>query len=111
MNIQQIRQQYPQYADISDAELARLLRQRFYPQLDQEDFNQRIGLTPERGIIPGIQLGAERLVSTGRTALGSIFDANQAAQAGVERGQEISTRLAPSASLERVMRLHHGFHA
>lgn len=46
MKIQQIRQQYPQYKDLGDAQLAELLRRKFYPGLTAEDFNQRIGLAP-----------------------------------------------------------------
>jgi hypothetical protein len=44
MNIQQIRQKYPQYDKLSDAQLAEALRKKFYPQLDKEDFERRVGL-------------------------------------------------------------------
>lgn len=44
MNINEIRAKYPQYDGMSDADLAGALHKKFYPQLDETDFNQRIGL-------------------------------------------------------------------
>lgn len=46
MNLAQIRKQYPQYANIPDAKLAEGLRQKFYPQIDPNTFNQKIGFKP-----------------------------------------------------------------
>ena len=43
MNLIEIRQKYPQYNNLSDEELARGLHKKYYPQLDFEDFAQRIG--------------------------------------------------------------------
>lgn len=43
--IQEIRQKYPQYKDLSDDQLARGLHQKYYSDLDYGDFSQRIGLT------------------------------------------------------------------
>ena len=45
MDIKQIRQQYPQYEDLSDEELAKGLHQKFYPDMDFSSFKQQIGLT------------------------------------------------------------------
>lgn len=42
--LQEIRQQYPQYADLSDDELARGLHEKFYRDMPFADFSQRIGL-------------------------------------------------------------------
>jgi hypothetical protein len=47
MNIQEIRQKYPQYDSINDTELAERLRKKFYPDMAPDDFNRRIGLAPK----------------------------------------------------------------
>ncbi len=44
MNIQEIRQQFPQYDDLSDEQLADALHKKFYSDMPREEFNQRIGL-------------------------------------------------------------------
>lgn len=43
MKLSEIRQQYPQYDNLSDAELSKALHAKFYPQLDFKDFAARIG--------------------------------------------------------------------
>lgn len=43
MDLQQIRQQYPQYDDMSDEALARALHSKFYPDMEFSDFAGRIG--------------------------------------------------------------------
>ena len=45
MNIQQIRQKYSQYDDLSDAQLASLLHRKFYADIPRAEFDQKIGLT------------------------------------------------------------------
>lgn len=44
MNINDIRQQYPQYSDLSDQQLADSLHQKFYADMPRDEFNQKIGL-------------------------------------------------------------------
>ena len=44
MNIQEIRQKYPQYNELSDEQLADGLHKKFYSSLPKEDFFNRIGL-------------------------------------------------------------------
>lgn len=46
MTLQEIRQQYPQYEDMSDAELARALHSRYYSDMDFGEFSQRVGFQP-----------------------------------------------------------------
>lgn len=53
----EIRAQYPQYDDLSDAKLADGLYQKFYSDIPREEFNSKIGLKPEKTI-------SERLSST-----------------------------------------------
>jgi len=43
MNIQEIRAKYPQYADMSDQQLAEGLHQKFYSDMPFNDFAQKIG--------------------------------------------------------------------
>ena len=44
--ISDIRTQYPQYADMSDASLADALHAKYYKDLPREDFNKRIQFNP-----------------------------------------------------------------
>lgn len=44
MNIQEIREQYPQYDDISDEELAGKLHSKYYSDIDFGEFSQKIGI-------------------------------------------------------------------
>ena len=46
--IQEIRQKYPQYSDMSDDQLAGALHSKFYSDIPRDDFNKRIGLTVNR---------------------------------------------------------------
>lgn len=44
----EIRQRYPQYNDLSDAELADRMYERFYSDLPRDEFDARIGLRGAR---------------------------------------------------------------
>lgn len=41
----EIRQQYPQYSDMPDADLAAALHKKFYADMPKEDFDRRLGLS------------------------------------------------------------------
>jgi hypothetical protein len=45
-NIQSIRQQYPQYNDMSDTQLANALHAKYYSDMPQNQFYQKINFTP-----------------------------------------------------------------
>jgi hypothetical protein len=45
MNINEIREKYPQYNDLSDEQLAQGLHKKFYSDLPYEDFSSKIGLS------------------------------------------------------------------
>lgn len=45
--IAEIRSQFPQYADMPDAALADALHKKYYADIPAQDFNTKIGLTPE----------------------------------------------------------------
>lgn len=44
--IAEVRQQYPQYKDLTDQQLADGLHQKFYSDMPRAEFNQKIGFTP-----------------------------------------------------------------
>lgn len=50
MNLTEIRQKYPQYDNLSDEQLVIGLHKKYYPQMDFNDFAQRVGYraTPEQ---------------------------------------------------------------
>jgi hypothetical protein len=80
MNIQQIRQKYPQYDDLSDAQLAAALHQKFYADMPKVEFDRKIGLLPPetslfgqvkefgKGIVPGA-VGLVESAAIGASAL------------------------------------------
>src|SRR4051812_21569606 len=45
--IAEVRQKFPQYNDMSDADLADALHRKFYSDLPKEDFDKKIGLSPQ----------------------------------------------------------------
>jgi len=106
MKISEIRQQYPQYKELSDRELADALHDRFYPNMELGDFYERIGLT-KTGIGAAVGKGLESLISSGRTAVGALTGSpEEAAQAGLKRGEDIGTRYADQVSLEKVKKAY-----
>lgn len=52
MNLSDIRKNYPQYSHLSDQDLSDRLHQKFYPQLDKNDFYNRIGFNPSSSQVP-----------------------------------------------------------
>jgi len=45
MNIQEVRQKFPQYNDLSDQQLADALHAKFYPDMDKGEYYQKIGFS------------------------------------------------------------------
>lgn len=59
MNIQDVRQKFPQYSDMSDGQLADALHQKFYSDIPKEAFYSQIGLKPEQpAVTAGDRAGA-----------------------------------------------------
>jgi hypothetical protein len=56
MNLQEIRQKYPQYGDLTDQALADSLHKKYYADMPFEDFASRIGyqVAPEAGLMSGL---------------------------------------------------------
>jgi hypothetical protein len=55
--LSEVRQQYPQYGDMSDEDLAGALHKKSYSDMPREDFNSKIGL----GADLAAQLGARNV--------------------------------------------------
>lgn len=56
-SIDEVRQQYPQYNDMSDGDLAGALHQKFYSDMPREEFDKKVGLSaskaaPSKSAIP-----------------------------------------------------------
>lgn len=45
----EIRAQYPQYDDMSDADLASAMHAKFYSDMPREEFDRKVGLAPQEG--------------------------------------------------------------
>jgi hypothetical protein len=106
MKISEIRQKYPQYKELSDRELADALHNKFYPDMELGDFYERVGLT-KTGIGAAVGKGIESLISSGRTAVGALTGSpEEAAQAGLKRGEDIGARYADQVSLDKVKKAY-----
>lgn len=57
---------------------------------------------PAEGVGAAFRGGLEGLLSRARTGIEGIFDPEEAARRGLERGEDIGQRFAPGASLQRV---------
>ena len=104
MNISDVRQQFPQYNDLSDKQLADALHAKFYPDLPLEDFYAKVGLGGKRATVGGaFASGLEGLLSSMQTGAGAVTgSAEEAALAGLKRGQERAEKYGEATSLERV---------
>lgn len=75
MDIQSVRQKYPQYADMSDDDLAGALHRKFYADMPYEQFSAKIGISraPVAEASPGPSLGQQvgRQVGLAGRALGT----------------------------------------
>ena len=106
MKISEIRQQYPQYSELSDKELADALHAKFYPTMELGDFYERVGLS-KSGIGAAVSKGIESLISSGKTAIGALTGSpEEAAKAALARGEDMDTRYADQVSLEKVKKAY-----
>ena len=55
MNIQEVRQQYPQYKDLSDDELGRALHKKFYADMPYDTFATKVGIRQEQPLKIGVE--------------------------------------------------------
>lgn len=104
MNISDVRQQFPQYNDLSDKQLADALHAKFYSDIPLEDFYAKVGLGSKRATVGGsFASGLEGLLSSMKTGVGAATGSpEEAALAGLKRGQERAAKYGEATSLERV---------
>jgi hypothetical protein len=89
----EIRAQYPQYSDMSDADLAGALHTKFYSDMPVEEFNQKVGLTVAPSEVPGPRVqqppfakdypGLYGAAQTARQVLGPTLEAGGAVAGGI----------------------------
>ena len=81
-------------AGASDEQVIAFLQQHLAEQPEQK---------PKEGLIAGLEKGAESTLSQLRSGIGSIFGSgDEAARAGLARGEDINKRYAEQVSLEKV---------
>ena len=54
MTIAQVRQQYPQYNNMSDGQLADALHSKYYSDMPKDEFNQKIGIAAPQDQVEGV---------------------------------------------------------
>lgn len=106
MNINEIREKYPQYNDLSDEQLAQGLHQKFYSDLPYEEFSSKIGIvtTPVAPPAPAVDPNSSDLVRGFKnylpqaketyggvqTLLGKAIGSEGLTQSGIQNIQEAS---------------------
>lgn len=81
MNISEIREKYPQYNDLSDAQLAQSFHKKFYSDIPYHEFAAKIGVN-----LPEASLGEKALVGLGR----GFVDAGEGIkQLGLSAGEKL----------------------
>jgi hypothetical protein len=110
MNIQEIRQQYPQYEDLSDDQLASALHQKFYSDMPYSEFASKVGVEAKRAAEqPKERSMADSLArQLGLTARGAISGVaalpNMMADPMVGIANRLGANLpVPSEALERTL--------
>lgn len=89
MNLQEVRQRYPQYNDMSDQDLAIGLHQKFYSDLSFADFSARVGFqpvvskTPEPSFIEEVGRTAKGYAEAAGSTMGSMLGTVGGGAAGI----------------------------
>lgn len=112
MDLNQFRQQYPQYNDIDDETLVNSLYDKFYSnKISKQEFLEKIKPTPPEpdanvgDFFESLFGGTKRIISDSRTALEASFvSAEEAALRGIKRSDEITER--PGTSWEAVKKTY-----
>lgn len=80
LNIEQFRQQYPEYNDLNDSELVDTFYKKFYSDIPREEFNAKIGYSGIDSSPDGVtffealQAGTESLWNSGKALEAGIYD-------------------------------------
>lgn len=83
--IAEVRAKYPQYQDMSDADLAGALHRKFYSDMPIEDFNSKIGLSSSG---PAETRTTEKTDRLPMSTTGVLKDLGRSALSGVRQGVE-----------------------
>ena len=108
----EIREQYPQYSDLSDAALADALYGKFYSDISRKEFDAKLGLktgprqTPIGGIAGALGMGVEAPISSVRTGIESLFGGNEAVEAGLGRKAKLGEKYAEQPGWEQVKKAY-----
>lgn len=108
----EIREQYPQYSDLSDAALADALYGKFYSDIPRKEFDAKLGLktgsrqTPIGGIAGALGMGVEAPISSARTGIESLFGGNEAVEAGLGRKAKLGEKYAEQPGFEQVKKAY-----
>lgn len=112
MDIQTVRQKYPQYGDLSDEQLAKALHGKFYSDMPYDEFSAKIGMKPAKTEtrstvdmvvnmlatplreLPGIKRGVEDIVDAGAQMLVNALPEQLVGAANMALG----SRVAPTAA-------------
>jgi hypothetical protein len=98
MKISDIREQFPQYNDLSDTALADALHSKYYPDLPKEKVYDQLGLhTEKKGLGAAFERGLESYLSPSLTALQG--PSTESALAGLERAKALEEKNPSQASL------------
>ena len=93
----EIRQQYPQYSDIPDTDLADMLYNKFYTDIPREEFNSKLGLQEKsEGFLAQVGKGVDITQALGYGALewaGEAVGSDTVAGVG-KRGRERNLKQA-----------------
>jgi len=108
----EIREQYPQYSDLSDAALADALYGKFYSDISRKEFDAKLGLKtgpsrpPIGGIAGALGMGVEAPISSARTGIESLFGGNAAVEAGLGRKAKLGEKYAEQPGFEQVKKAY-----
>lgn len=103
----EIRQQYPQYEDMTDRQLADALHKKFYSDMPRQEFDQKVGISSgqqynaaqsaQHGLMQGMTMGwADEILGTMMTPIemgidavqGKPFDPGRSWQQAVDRNRQ-----------------------
>jgi len=114
MNLQQIRQAYPQYRNISDVQLAEGLHRKFYPDMPYEDFAQRIGAPPSPSVYKAVQKAGKTAEVIAEQLKTKKFNAKELAGMFTNAGKspdtakQLSEALVSKSSFEKLEQMDIG---
>src|SRR5208337_2028764 len=82
--IADVRSQYPQYGDMSDDQLASALHSKFYADMPEADFRQKIGLQPppEKPQMSTLQSAEQTAIGAGKELKAQVGGVAQMINAG-----------------------------